>query len=158
MTGGYAAVVLAGGAGRRMGGVDKAALVVAGRPMLHRVLAAVADASPLLVVGPPRDGLPAHVRQVQEEPPGGGPVAALSAGLSVLPAEVETFALLASDLPFLSATAVGVLRAAVESSTVDGAVAVDGDSRAQLLCGVWRAAAVRGALAALGEPACGWPA
>ncbi|PWU56748.1 hypothetical protein DLE60_25700, partial [Micromonospora globispora] len=42
----YAAVVLTGGAARRMGGVDKPARPVGGRPMLHRVLAAVAAAEP----------------------------------------------------------------------------------------------------------------
>ncbi|MGW5673394.1 NTP transferase domain-containing protein, partial [Micromonospora sp. NPDC003776] len=47
----YAAVVLSGGAARRMGGVDKPARPVGGRPMLHRVLAAVADADQRLVVG-----------------------------------------------------------------------------------------------------------
>jgi molybdopterin-guanine dinucleotide biosynthesis protein A len=135
-----------------MGGVDKAVLAVGGRPMLHRVLAVVADASPLVVVGPPRDGLPAGVLQVREEPPGGGPVAAAAAGLSALADGVGTVALLASDLPFLTTGAVGALRAAVNASTVDGAVAVDGTGRRQLLCGVWRAAAVRGALAELGDP------
>src|SRR5438093_914016 len=97
----YAAVVLAGGAGRRMGGADKAALAVAGRPMLHRVLAAVADASPQVVVGPPRAGLPAGVVRAQEDPPGGGPVAAVAAGLGALAAHgAEVVAVLAADLPY----------------------------------------------------------
>ncbi|MFY1705095.1 MULTISPECIES: molybdenum cofactor guanylyltransferase [Micromonospora] len=50
--GGYAAVVLAGGAARRMGGVDKPRVPVGGRPMLDRVLAAVADADERVLVGP----------------------------------------------------------------------------------------------------------
>ncbi|MGN9812359.1 NTP transferase domain-containing protein [Micromonospora sp. BQ11] len=50
--GGYAAVVLAGGAARRMGGTDKPARLVAGRPMRDRVLAAVPDADPRILVGP----------------------------------------------------------------------------------------------------------
>ncbi|MEV1145384.1 NTP transferase domain-containing protein, partial [Micromonospora sp. NPDC049799] len=50
--GGYAAVVLAGGAARRMGGTDKPARPVAGRPMRDRVLAAVPDADPRILVGP----------------------------------------------------------------------------------------------------------
>ena len=43
---GYAAVVLAGGRASRLGGVDKPSLPVAGVPLLHRVLAAVANADP----------------------------------------------------------------------------------------------------------------
>ncbi|MEV0728560.1 NTP transferase domain-containing protein [Polymorphospora sp. NPDC050346] len=79
----YAAVLLAGGAARRMAGVDKPAVPVGGRPMRDRVLAAVADAHPRIVVGPP-DGLPAGVLTAREDPPGSGPVAALAAGLARL--------------------------------------------------------------------------
>ncbi|MEV7228474.1 NTP transferase domain-containing protein [Polymorphospora sp. NPDC051019] len=79
----YAAVLLAGGAARRMAGVDKPAVPVGGRPMRDRVLAAVADAHPRIVVGPP-DGLPADVLTAREDPPGSGPVAALAAGLARL--------------------------------------------------------------------------
>src|SRR3712207_8857614 len=45
------------------------------------VLAAVADAAQRIVVGPPQPA-PADVLVVREEPPGGGPVAALRAGLA----------------------------------------------------------------------------
>ena len=134
-----------------MRGADKPSLPVAGRPMLHRVLAAVADAVPRVVVGPYRDGLPPDVRQVREEPPGTGPVAAIAAGLSALPPGVETVAVLAGDLPFLTGEVVDALRLA--QSTVDGAVLADGSGRAQLLCAVWKVSALRDALVALGDPA-----
>ncbi|MBM0207341.1 nucleotidyltransferase family protein, partial [Micromonospora sp. STR1s_5] len=62
----YAAVVLAGGAARRMGGVDKPALPVGGRPMRDRVLAAVTDATPRVVVGATH-AVPAGVRVVRED-------------------------------------------------------------------------------------------
>ena len=45
-------MVLAGGAARRMGGVDKTALQIGGRTLLDRTLSAVATADPLVVVGP----------------------------------------------------------------------------------------------------------
>ncbi|MBA2559128.1 MAG: NTP transferase domain-containing protein, partial [Propionibacteriales bacterium] len=51
---GYAAIVLAGGSGRRLGGVDKGSLVVGGKTLLERALAAVAEASCRIAVGPPR--------------------------------------------------------------------------------------------------------
>jgi len=149
----YGAVVLAGGQARRLGGRDKPALPVGGLPMLHRVLAAIADARPRVVVGPSRSGLPPDVVAVREEPPGGGPVAALAAGLAALPEAVPLVALLAADLPYLTPEAVASLCSAAAMSTVDGAFLVDADGRAQLLCGVWRVAALRTRLAGLGDPA-----
>ncbi|MEH0928540.1 NTP transferase domain-containing protein [Micromonospora sp. CPCC 205558] len=104
----YAAVVLAGGAARRMGGVDKPALPVGGRPMRDRVLAAVADATPRVLVGAAQ-AVPAGVRVVREDPPGGGPVAAAAAGLALLPPDTTVVALLAADLPLLTRAAIGDL-------------------------------------------------
>jgi molybdenum cofactor guanylyltransferase len=182
--GGYAAVILAGGAGRRLGGVDKPMLAVGGRPMLARVLDAVADAAVRVVVGPPTLSLPDGVVRVSEEPPGGGPVAAAAAGLAALkpgaaPAAAgsasaasteardsspeagdssaeagwPTVALLAADLPFLDSHAIGRLRDALATSTMDGVVFVDSAGHRQTLCGVWRTASLRAALDRVGPPA-----
>ncbi|MEU4337703.1 NTP transferase domain-containing protein [Micromonospora lupini] len=104
----YAAVVLAGGAARRMGGVDKPALPVGGRSMRDRVLAAVGDAAPRVLVGP-GDGVAEGVRVTREDPPGGGPVAATAAGLALLDPETTLVALLAADLPLLTRAAIGDL-------------------------------------------------
>ncbi|MEE6309835.1 NTP transferase domain-containing protein [Plantactinospora veratri] len=150
---GFAAVVLAGGAARRMGGADKPALPVGGRPMVDRVLAAVADADLRIVVGPDAD-LPTGVRTTREQPPGGGPVAAVAAGLALLAdaappgtSDTGTVALLAADLPLLTSDAVRQLRTALSRAAgADGVVFVDGTGRAQFLCGVWRVAPLRAAL------------
>lgn len=141
----YAAVVLAGGAARRMGGVDKPARPVGGRPMLHRVLAAVGDAEPRIVVGP-ADPVPDGVRVTREDPPGGGPVAATAAGLALLDPGTTTVALLAGDLPLLTAEAVADLRKWLRESTADGVCYLDDDGHRQQLCGVWRVRALRGVL------------
>jgi len=148
---GWGAVVLAGGAARRLGGVDKPLLPVAGAPMLARVLAAVADASPRIVVGPPllRPTLPPDALLTSEDPPGGGPVAATAAGLALVGPGTPYVALLAADLPFLVPEAVALLRLATMASTVDGAVFVDDAGRRQLLCGVWRVASLRSRLGEL---------
>jgi molybdopterin-guanine dinucleotide biosynthesis protein A len=158
--GGYAAVILAGGAGRRLGGAGKPMLPVRGRPMLERVLDAVADAAVTVVVGPQTLELPGGLVRVSEEPPGGGPAAATAAGLAALTEigpdvdeDVATVALLAADLPFLDSRAVHALRVALEGSTVDGVVFVDSAGRRQTLCGVWRTASLRAALDRLGPPA-----
>ncbi|WP_435822850.1 molybdenum cofactor guanylyltransferase [Micromonospora arborensis] len=148
----YAAVVLAGGSARRMGGVDKPALPVGGRPMRDRVLAAVGDATPRVLVGP-ADAVPAGVRVTREDPPGGGPVAAAAAGLALLDPDTALVALLAADLPLLTRAAIGELLThvtpegpATSEQPPDGACFVDGDGRRQSLCGVWRVAALRAEL------------
>jgi molybdenum cofactor guanylyltransferase len=136
------AVVLAGGRAARMGGQAKPQLLVGGRTILDAVLAAVPDAGRRIVVGPPQP-VPAGVRLVREEPPGGGPVAALAAGLAAV--EADVVALLAGDLPFVTAELVRDLLARL---TGDGVLVVDDTGRDQLLLGVWRTAVLRQALPA----------
>ena len=148
----FAAVVLAGGAARRMGGAAKPARVVAGATLLARVLSAVADADPRIVVGPAdlQPLLAPDIIRTCEEPPGGGPIAAIAAGIARL-AGTGMCALLAGDLPFLSTEVVGTLRNSLTSA--DAAVLVDDRGRPQWLAGVWRLASLRDRLAALGDPA-----
>lgn len=160
MVGDYAAIVLAGGAARRLGGIDKVALVVRGEPILHRVLAAVRHARSRVVVGPPRDDLPDDVLVVREEPPGGGPVAATAAGFAAITVaragfavsavRLERIVLLAADLPFLSAGTVATLVDALDAA--DSAVLVDADGRRQSLCGAWRRDVLAARLTAVGNP------
>ncbi|MCW2579465.1 MAG: hypothetical protein JWR82_1066 [Blastococcus sp.] len=140
------AVVLAGGKAARLGGQAKPQLVVGGRPMLETVLDAVADATHRVVVGPPQ-AVPADVVLVREQPPGGGPVAALRAGLAEVSTDVVL--LLAGDLPFLTAALVQELRRRL---TGDGILVVDDTGRDQLLVGAWRTAALRAAVAGSGGP------
>jgi molybdenum cofactor guanylyltransferase len=147
-------------------------MVVAGRPMLHSVLAAVAGARARIVVGPPslaRD-LPDGVRLTLETPPGGGPVAAIGAGLTLVPADLSRVAVVAADQPFLTAEAIRHLFRAVEfradefradeagaSSTgsadgeTDGAVYVDRHGRQQRGLTVWRAEPLRRFLDGIGD-------
>jgi molybdopterin-guanine dinucleotide biosynthesis protein A len=142
----YTAVVLAGGRAARLGGQAKPQLEVGGRTMLATVLSSVADAASRVVVGPAQQ-VPQDVVLVREQPPGGGPVAALRAGLAEVTTDVV--AVLAGDLPFLTAQLVGDLRARL---TGDGVLVVDEIGRDQLLLGVWRTAALRGALVGTGGP------
>lgn len=142
----WTALVLAGGRGERMGGQAKPQLEVGGRTMLATVLAAVADAAARVVVGPPQP-VPDGVVVLREEPPGGGPVAALRAGLPEVGTEVVV--LLAADLPFLTADLVTGLRSRLDA---DGVVVVDETGRDQHLLGAWRTAALRAALPGDGGP------
>lgn len=138
----YDAVVLAGGAGSRLGGVDKPALQVGGSSLLDRALSAVAGAGRVVVVGPERD-LPHHLVQVREDPPGAGPAAALGAGLAEVRA--HAVAVLAADLPQIDAEVVIALRAAAAGR--DGALLVDEAGRDQVLTGVYATARLRAAAA-----------
>lgn len=124
---------------------------VAGRPMLEWVIDAVADAHSIVVVGP-RRGLTHQVQWTREDPPGGGPVAALAAGLAVLGNPSPVTVVLAGDLPFIGA-AIHPLLDAATSAGVDGALLVDSDGRDQPLAAAYRRDALDRHLAALGSPA-----
>ncbi|MEC4017372.1 NTP transferase domain-containing protein [Streptomyces sp. H27-D2] len=140
----YDAVVLAGGAARRLGGADKPALSVGGLPLLDRVLGACADARRTVVVGPRRSTV-RPVRWAREEPPGGGPLAAIDAGLRQISA--PTVIVLSADLPFLTrATAHALLGAIGEA---EGAVLLDPDGRDQPLVAAYRTEPLRRELALL---------
>ncbi|MEV6626824.1 nucleotidyltransferase family protein, partial [Amycolatopsis sp. NPDC051114] len=93
----YAGIVVAGGSARRLSGVDKPALSVGGKPLLARAIHALGGAERVIVVGPRRPGF--DVVWTREPVPGTGPVAALAAGLAVVPDDVEAVAVLAADLP-----------------------------------------------------------
>jgi molybdopterin-guanine dinucleotide biosynthesis protein A len=139
----WQAVLLAGGRGSRLGGRHKPAIAVAGRTLLDRALAAVAGADRVVVVGP---GEPTErpVRWTREEPPGGGPVAALAAGLAEI--DAAEVAVLATDLAGVTTDTIDRLR--VARSARDGAVLRDGTGRKQWLIGVWRTERLRAALPA----------
>ncbi|MET9731867.1 NTP transferase domain-containing protein [Streptomyces sp. NPDC006458] len=143
---GYDAVVLAGGAARRLGGADKPGVRVGGRALLDRVLTACADAGTTVVVADPRPTA-RPVRWAREEPPGGGPLAALDAGLRHTAAPYA--AVLSADLPFLREGTVHRLLAAARAGGTDGVLLADADGRDQPLVAVYRTAALRQGLAVL---------
>ncbi|MBW8798412.1 MAG: molybdenum cofactor guanylyltransferase [Streptomyces sp.] len=144
----FDAIVLAGGAARRLGGTDKPSVRVGGRPLLDRVLAACARARRTVVVAAPRPtSRPVH--WTREDPPGGGPVAALDAGLRHTTADRAV--VLSADLPFLEEATVQRLLEALHASAADGALLTDADGRDQPLVAAYRTAALRHALSALAE-------
>ncbi|MFE1293468.1 NTP transferase domain-containing protein [Streptomyces sp. NPDC058731] len=145
--GAYDAVVLAGGAARRLGGADKPGVRVGGRPLLDRVLTACAGARTTVVVADPRPTA-RPVLWTREDPPGGGPLAALAAGLRHTAA--DHVLLLSADLPFLGPATVARLLAALRDTPADGVLLTDPDGRDQPLVAAYRAAGLRGALAHLG--------
>ncbi|MDK1342217.1 NTP transferase domain-containing protein [Streptomyces sp. 378] len=143
---GYDAVVLAGGAARRLGGTDKPGVRVGGRALLDRVLAACGGARSTVVVAAPRPTA-RPVTWAREDPPGGGPLAALDAGLRHTTA--EHVVVLSADLPFLRDATVGRLLSVLRESGTDGVLLTDPDGRDQPLVAAYRAPRLREELARL---------
>ncbi|WP_017240337.1 NTP transferase domain-containing protein [Streptomyces sp. SS] len=149
MTTAYDAVVLAGGAARRLGGSDKPGVRVGGRTLLDRVLAACPDAGRTVVVGDPRPTV-RPVRWTREEPPGGGPLAALDAG--VRETEADVLLVLSADLPFLDDATVRRLSAALDDAPeAEVALLTDAEGRDQPLVAAYRSGPLRRELARLGH-------
>ncbi|MEV6259423.1 NTP transferase domain-containing protein [Streptomyces sp. NPDC051784] len=142
----YDAIILAGGAAKRLGGADKPGLSVGGRALLDRVLAACSDAGSTVVVGGRRPTT-RPVAWAREVPEGGGPLAALGAGIRLTRA--ERVLVLSADLPFLSETTVRSLLDASGEPGREGALCSDRDGRDQPLVAVYRAEPLRRELALL---------
>lgn len=150
-------IVLAGGTAQRLGGVSKGELPFAGIRFVDWILHDCASLFPdadCVVVAPDSVSLPAGVFQVLEDPPFGGPVAGIGAGvrtllsLSTLP---EWMAVTTCDAP-LSGRALGILwdHARSLDDTVDGVVAqIQG--RAQPLLGIYRSSSLARAVLAQGQ-------
>lgn len=137
----YDAIVLCGGQARRMDGVDKAEVIVAGRRLLDRTLGALLGASKIVAVGPQRDSF-AEVVWTIEQPPGGGPVAGIAAGLVLV--DSELVAITGVDHPFLQQDLVDGLADSVGDR--DGAIVRDASGRHQFLVGVYRTDVLRARL------------
>lgn len=125
----FAAIVLAGGQATRLGGADKATIEVLGRTMLEHALDAVIDASEVVVVG---QSVPTDrpVTFVVEDPQYGGPVAGLLTGRDALLRRFPSLAVLAVDMPFLTAATLRRMHDAAVGH--EGAVLAGPDGRRQL--------------------------
>ncbi|WP_328537770.1 NTP transferase domain-containing protein [Streptomyces sp. NBC_00344] len=142
----YDAVVLAGGSAKRLGGADKPGLTVGGLALLDRVLGACRGAGATVVVGG-RRGTVRPVLWAREEPPGGGPLAALDAGLRMVSA--ETVLVLSADLPFLGESTVPALLSALAAGPHEGVLLTDSGGRDQPLVAAYRTEPLRRELALL---------
>lgn len=147
-----AAVVLAGGRSTRFGS-DKLAADLAGASVLETTVAGLPVGVEVIVVGPerPLQHSDRPLRFVREQPPGGGPAAALIAGLEA--ASIGGFGVvwvLPGDAPGAGPAAVD-LDARLHAEPAAGAVvAVDAEDRLQPLQLALRPGAVRQLLANAG--------
>jgi molybdopterin-guanine dinucleotide biosynthesis protein A len=145
----YDAIVLAGGAARRLQGADKPQLEVGGVRLLDHVLAAVADAGRKIVVGR-RRAVPVPVLWRREDPPGGGPVAAIAAALDAVRADLVV--VLAADLPEIAPAVPELLAALRDAADADVACLSGSDGRLNYLAAVWRAEALRRLVGEFADP------
>lgn len=147
------AIILAGGRSTRMGR-DKALLTLAGSTLLQRALDACSVCRTIVVVAPeasavslgPRPGLVVTL----EDPPFGGPVAGIAAGLAALaeagPDRDDPWVLLLSVDLVRPAAVVAALRAA-ERGTAEGICLSDGAFAQHLAAAYHREALSRAAAA-----------
>ena len=101
----FSAVLLAGGRSSRMGGRDKAEILLPdGRPLWRRQLEDVLrplGPAEIFLSGPPRGGVPGDVRVLPDAAPGLGPLSGVAAALAA--AESSLVVVLAVDLPGMTA-------------------------------------------------------
>ena len=155
-------VVLAGGTGARLDGVSKPDVVARGLRLLDHVLAGLeqlrTQGLPLgrvCVVAPAEVALPAGVLRALEDPPLGGPVAGIAAGLELLGRCVPVAGLtgiLTCDAPSSWQVLPTLHRALAKAGPeLDGVCARDGE-HTQYLLGLYRRRALATAVAPGGAP------
>jgi molybdopterin-guanine dinucleotide biosynthesis protein A len=129
-------VILAGGLGRRMGGVDKGLQLLNGRPMAARVLTRLAPQVDEVLINA-NQNLERYAllgcRVVPDQLGGyAGPLAGLHCGLSE--ARHELVATVPCDSPFLPEDLVARLAAPLQDASVDLAVAKTGTQPHPVFC------------------------
>lgn len=142
---GLTVTILAGGKGSRLGGVDKAALDLAGRPLLEHVIAAVGPLARAIIVvaNDDRFARDARLTVVRDPEPHAGVLPALLAALDA--ATTPLLLLVACDMPFI---APAVVRELVGLAADQDAVMPHVDGRDQPMHAVYRVDACRAAIRA----------
>jgi molybdopterin-guanine dinucleotide biosynthesis protein A len=107
------AAIIAGGEGRRLGGVEKGAVVIGGRRIAERQLDVLAPLFTRVIAVSSRPELwqALGVEVVSDRGPAGrGPLAGIEAALTALREDEHAVVCVASDMPFLSSAALVLLR------------------------------------------------
>ena len=124
-------------------GADKTTATLGATTVLEHLLDALPAPWSVIAVGPERPTRRV-VRWTRESPAGGGPVAAVAAGLSLV--DTELVVVLAGDMPFAGDTGGTLATALRDDPTTDAVVAVDAGGRPNPLLAAYRTAALRAAL------------
>ena len=132
-------VILAGGAGRRMGGTDKAALLLCGRTLIDRAIDRLAPQVEALAISANGDAarFAAHGLTVLPDATPQGPLSGLAAALGWAGARGATHVVTAAvDTPFFPPDLVPRLLFAAEAGRTGAALAASG-GRAHPTFGLW---------------------
>jgi molybdopterin-guanine dinucleotide biosynthesis protein A len=125
---GVSGIVLAGGRGRRMGGVDKGLQLLRGKPMVRWVIERLSPQVDEVLINANQNiaAYESFGNRVVSDEVGGfaGPLAGLASGMAV--AAQPLVVTVPCDSPFLPADLVARLRAALEANDADLAVARTG--------------------------------
>ena len=135
--------MLTGGGSTRLG-QDKATAVLGGRRMIDRVLDQIPVDVDVVVVGPD-PGAHRPVQVTREEPPGGGPVAGIGAGVRLV--RTEVVGVIAADMPW----AVPVVAGLAEAMGPEDARVPEAGGHLQGLGAAYRGSALIGAGPAPGD-------
>jgi len=143
------AIIVSGGAARRLAGGNKPNRTVGGWSLLDHAVVATAAAGRILVVGPPVQTL-LDVDFITETRPGEGPLSAVAQAAAHVRA--PRVLLLAADLPFVGALVADLLNALADDDT-EVAVVTDDTGRPNYLVAAWRTTRLRTRLDAIADPA-----
>ena len=142
-----AAIVVGGGGGERLGGVSKPDLTLGGVRLIDRVCGALLEAcgAGRVAVVPPAVRVPDGVLRTLEDPPGGGPLAGIDAGLAALGGPDDAWVVVVSvDCPGIADVLAALLDEPLgdrcEGRILRGGVPEPFD---QYLMGVYRVGALR---------------
>ncbi|MDO5682307.1 MAG: NTP transferase domain-containing protein [Propionibacteriaceae bacterium] len=144
-------IILAGGRSRRLGTLPKCDLVFEGQTLLAHAMAAGQLACHQVVVGPPDLPVVDGVRLVREDPPFGGPVAGIAAGVRELAAAgctADWILITACDHPHAEAATAALIANLPElSTTIELVTPTDSTGHRQTLFALYRREALERELA-----------
>lgn len=140
------AMILTGGASSRFGS-NKSQAILGSRSLIENLLNGLPSEIEIVIVGPKIQHASRPVKYAQEDPAGGGPVAAIHAGLDFI--ESEFVAIIATDMPL--AHQIWAVLIANLPKNQDATIPVDSAGVRQSLCALYRADSLRQAFAEIGE-------
>lgn len=143
----WSAMILTGGKSSRFGS-DKSKAMLGSTSLLDRLTSTLPNNVDIVIVGPEFDNGARPITFTQEDPVGGGPVAAVSAGLKEI--GTEFVVIIATDMPFASSVAMELVTHIPDIK--GGLTPIDIHGVRQTLCSLYRVSALREALARLGSP------
>lgn len=119
-------IILAGGTGKRLGGVSKPDVLIAGHRLIDLAVDNLPETDHIVAVAPDTVQMPPGVAQVVEDPPLSGPAAGVAAGWHYLRQYItdgtDHIGLIPTDAP-LAGLVLAHLSAALDDTDVDAAIA-----------------------------------